>query len=361
MKNRLIAALAVTALATPAAAQGVVNVYNWSDYIADDTIAKFEAETGVRVVYDVYDSNEVLEAKLLAGNSGYDVVVPTSSFLRRQIAAGVYAPLDYAQLPNAEGLDPELMERAAGYDEGNAHAVIYMWGTNGIGYNVEAVEARLGADAPVDSWDMIFDPENAAKLADCGITILDSPTEILPITMNYLGYSPISTDEAELTEAAAVIEAIRPYVRYFHSSQYISDLANGEVCVSIGWSGDVFIAMDRAEAAGTGVEVGYSIPEEGTLIWFDMMAIPSDAPNPEGAHAFINFVLQPEIMADITNYVYYPNAVPASNEFIAEEIINDPSIYPPEEVLERLFSAPTYGPQTDRIITRLWTRVRTGQ
>lgn len=360
--NRYLASTAALCLAAaPAFAQGTVHVYNWSDYVADDTIAQFEAETGLSVVYDVYDSNDTLEAKLLAGSSGYDVVVPTSSYLKRQVAAGVYMPLDMSKLPNAAGLDPERMEAVSEHDPDNLHSVIYMWGTNGIGYNVAMVEERLGADAPTDSWSLIFDPENAAALADCGISFLDSSSDMIPVALNYLGFEPGSTDADELDQAAAMLEAVRPHVRYFHSSQYISDLANGEICVAVGWSGDVLIAMDRAEEAGTGQEIGYSIPVEGTIEWFDMMAIPADAPNPDGAHAFINFILKPEIMAGITNYVFYPNAVPASLEFVDPEIAEDETIYPPAEVLANLFPSPTYDARGDRALTRIWTRVRTGQ
>ncbi len=361
MKTTTTGLTALALLMTAAGGALALNIYNWSDYIAEDTIEKFEAETGIDVTYDVYDSNEVLEAKLLAGSSGYDLVVPTSDFLRRQINGGIYMPLDRSKIPNWDNLDPAMMERAAAYDEGNEHAVIYMWGTNGIGYNVDMVRERLGEDAPTDSWDLILDPANAEKLADCGITILDSATEVLPAVLNYLGFDPGSSDPDELEQAAAAIEAIRPHVRYFHSSQYISDLANGEVCVSIGFSGDVFIAADRAAEAGQGVEIAYIIPKEGTLQWFDMMAIPADAPNPDEAHAFINFVLQPEIMADITNYVYYPNAVPASKEFIDPEITESEQIYPPQNVLDNLFPSQLRDARTDRTMTRLWTRIRTGQ
>ncbi|CAN5742615.1 polyamine ABC transporter substrate-binding protein [soil metagenome] len=352
---------AAALLAGPLAAQDVVHVFNWSDYIAEDTIARFEAETGISVVYDVYDSNDMLEARLLAGSSGYDVVVPTSSYLHRQVAAGVYMPLDRSLIPNAGGLDPGQMAAAADHDPGNEHSVIYMWGTNGIGYNAAMVEERLGADAPTDSWALVFDPENASALADCGISFLDSAGDMFPVALQYLGLDPHSTDEAELEQAAGLIEAVRPHVRTFHSSQYISDLANGEICVAVGWSGDVFIAMDRAEAAGQGVEIDYAIPVEGTIEWFDLMAIPADAPNPEAAHAFINFVLQPDVIADITNYVFYPNAVPASLEHVEAEIAEDPAIYPPREVLDGLFPSPIYDARADRIMTRLWTRVRTRQ
>ena len=259
IRRLTLTALAAT-LALPAFAQGEIHVYNWSDYIAEDTVAKFEAATGIKVVYDVYDSNEVLEAKLLAGSSGYDVVVPTSSFLQRQIGAGVYQPLDKSKLPNLANMDPGLMERASAYDPGNEHATIWMWGTTGIGYNVEAVEERLGAEAPVDSWALVFDPQYAEKLADCGITMLDSSSDILPSALAYLGLDPTSTEGEDFEKAAALVESVRPYIRYFHSSQYISDLANGEICVAVGFSGDVFIAADRAVQAGTGVEIAYSVP-----------------------------------------------------------------------------------------------------
>lgn len=360
--NRLFPlALVSVALAGPVAAQQTLNIYNWSDYIAEDTIAKFEAATGIKVTYDVYDSNEVLEAKLLAGSSGYDIVVPTSNFLQRQVAANIYMPLDKSKIPNLANLDPGLMKSAAAYDKDNAHSAIYLWGTTGLGYNIDAVEQRLGENAPTDSWALLLDPANAAKLADCGISILDSAVEVMPGVLAYLGLPPDSKDPAHIEAAMAALAAVRPHVRYFHSSQYITDLANGDVCLSVGWSGDVFIAMDRAAEAGNGVNIGYTIPKEGTLQWFDMMAIPADAPHPEAAHAFINFVLQPEIIADITNYVFYPNAVPASKQAIDPEITGDPAIYPPQEVLDKLFPATVYDSRTDRLINRAWTQVRTGQ
>ncbi|MEM9813355.1 MAG: polyamine ABC transporter substrate-binding protein [Pseudomonadota bacterium] len=354
--------LVIVAAMTASAASGqTLNIYNWSDYIAEDTIEKFTAETGIEVNYDVYDSNEVLEAKLLAGNSGYDLVVPTSDFLQRQIAAGVYQPLDPALLPNLANMDAALMAQAAKYDAENAHSVIYMWGTTGIGYNVEKVAEALGEDAPTDSWALVFEPENIAKLAECGVSLLDAPTEMLPAAMNFLGLDPNSTDQADLEAGAALLESVREHVRYFHSSQYISDLANGNTCVAVGWSGDVFIAQARAEEAGNGVEIGYSIPNEGALQWFDMLAIPVDAPNPEAAHAFINFVMDAQITADITNYVWYANANSASMPLVDDEVKSDPAIFPSEEVRERLWPSTVYGSRTDRVVTRLWTRVKTGQ
>lgn len=362
MKRLMILTLAAGATALPALAQDqVVHVYNWSDYIAEDTIAKFQEETGIRVVYDVYDSNEVLEARLLAGSSGYDIVVPTSQYLQRQIAAGVYQPLDKDLLPNLVNMDEDLMAAAAAYDEGNEHAVIYMWGTTGIGYNAPAIAERLGEDAPTDSWSLVFDPEIASQLADCGITFLDSPPDMMQTALNYLGLDPLSDEEADLEQAAALLESVRPHVRYFHSSQYITDLANGEVCVSVGWSGDIFIAADRAAAADRGVEIEYSVPNEGAMQWFDMMAIPADAPNPEAAHAFINFIMKPDITADITNYVYYANANEASLDLVDEEITSDPAIFPPQEVLAKLFPTVVRDARSERVLTRLWTRVRTGQ
>ncbi|GLQ18314.1 polyamine ABC transporter substrate-binding protein [Maritalea porphyrae] len=361
MKNKLIA-VPLMALATTVAAQAeTLNVYNWSDYIAEDTIAKFTEATGIDVNYDVYDSNEVLEAKMLAGSSGYDVVVPTSDFLQRQIMAGVYQKLDFAKLPNLKNMDQDLMAGAAGYDPGNEHSVIYMWGTTGIGYNVGKVQELLGDDAPTDSWALLFDPQYSSKLAECGISVLDAPTELLPAAMNYLGLDPQSTEKADFEKGAELLMTIRPNIRYFHSSQYISDLANGDICVSVGWSGDVFQAQARADEADNGVEIAYVIPKEGALQWFDMMAIPVDAPNPDAAHKFINFVMDAQITADITNYVWYANGNAASMPLVDEEITSDPGIFPTEEAKKNLWSSKVYGQKTDRVITGLWTKIKTGK
>lgn len=361
MKNKLIA-VPLMALATTVAAQAeTLNVYNWSDYIAEDTIAKFTEATGIDVNYDVYDSNEVLEAKMLAGSSGYDVVVPTSDFLQRQIMAGVYQKLDFAKLPNLKNMDQDLMAGAAGYDPGNEHSVIYMWGTTGIGYNVGKVQELLGDDAPTDSWALLFDPQYSSKLAECGISVLDAPTELLPAAMNYLGLDPQSTEKADFEKGAELLMTIRPNIRYFHSSQYISDLSNGDICVSVGWSGDVFQAQARADEADNGVEIAYVIPKEGALQWFDMMAIPVDAPNPDAAHKFINFVMDAQITADITNYVWYANGNAASMPLVDEEITSDPGIFPTEEAKKNLWSSKVYGQKTDRVITGLWTKIKTGK
>ena len=362
MKIRLLATALAGFVALPALAQdNVLHVYNWSDYIAEDTVAQFEKETGIKVVYDVYDSNEVLEAKLLAGNSGYDIVVPTSNYLQRQIGADVYLSLDKSKLPNLKNMDPGLMEKAQAYDPGNEHAVIYMWGTIGLGYNKAKVSERLGADAPVDSWDLVFNPEYAAKLADCGIAMLNSSTDMLQIAAAYLGLDPATTDPADMEKAADLLMTVRPYVRYFNSSQYISDLANGEICVAVGFSGDVYIAAARAAEAENDIEIAYSLPTEGTQLWFDMMAIPADAPNPEAAYKWMNFIMEPQITADITDYVSYANANKESLPLVDEAVRSDPSIFPPDDVMAKLFPSVTYGPKVDRVITRLWTRVRTGQ
>jgi putrescine transport system substrate-binding protein len=362
MKIRVLVSAIAGLAALPALAQdNVLHVYNWSDYIAEDTVAKFEAATGIKVVYDVYDSNEVLEAKLLAGNSGYDIVVPTSNYLQRQIAAGVYQPLDKSKLPNLKNMDPELMQAAAAYDPDNEHSVVYMWGTIGIGYNVAKVKERLGEDAPVDSWKLVFDPQYAEKLADCGITFLDASTDMLQVALPYLGLDPLTTDADDIQKAAALLMQVRPFIRKFTSSEYISDLATGEVCVSVGFSGDIFIAAARAEEANNGIEIAYAVPQEGTQQWFDMMAIPTDAPNPEGALAWMNFIMDPQITADITNYVWYANANAAAMPLVDAEVRDDPAIFPPAEVRAKLFPSVVYDARIDRTITRLWTKVKTGQ
>lgn len=359
-KTFVIASIAL--LAGPAAAQEepVLNIYNWSDYIAEDTIAKFEAETGISVNYDVFDSNEVLEAKLLTGNSGYDLVVPSASFLERQIQAGLFQKLDKSKLSNLGNMDPQLMGEVTAADPGNEHAVIYMWGTTGFGYNTAMIAERM-PDAPVDSWDMFFDPEIVSKFADCGVSLLDAPAEVIPAALNYLGLDPLSEDPDDLARAEELIMSIRPYIRYFHSSQYISDLANGDTCLAHGYSGDVLQARDRADEADAGVEVAYVIPKEGAVIWFDMLAIPADAPHPDNAHKFIDFVMRPEISADISNYVWYANANQASYDLVDEEVTSDPGIYPPPEVSANLFATRAYSPRFDRLLTRAWTRIKTGQ
>ena len=350
------------ALATgPAVAQDkVVNVYNWSDYIDESILEDFEKETGIRVVYDVFDSNEVLETKLLAGGTGYDVVVPTGSFLSRQIQAGVFQKLDKAQLPNLKNLWVVVEKRTATYDPGNDYSINYMWGTTGIGYNEEKILERM-PDAPVTSWRMFFDPEVISKFADCGIHVLDAPTELIPAALNYIGENPDSKDPDVIAKAEPVLMAIRPFIQKFHSSEYINALANGDICMAVGWSGDVLQARDRADEAENGVTVKYVAPDEGALMWFDQMAVPTDAPHPEAALAFLNYIMKPEVMAKASNYVYYANGNKASQEYLEEDVIGDPAIYPPQAALDTLYTVTPYPPRVQRTVTRLWTKVKTGQ
>jgi putrescine transport system substrate-binding protein len=342
------------------AQERVVNVYNWSDYIDQSIIEDFTKETGIKVVYDVFDSNEILETKLLAGGSGYDIVVPTSNFLVRQIAAGVYQKLDKSKLPNLVNEWDVVTSRVQKYDPDNAYSVNWMWGTVGIGYNVDKVKAALGVDK-IDSWDVVFKPENLAKLKDCGVYVLDSPSDIVPTTLKYLGLDPESTSPEDLAKVEETLLAIRPYIRKFHSSEYINALANGDICLAVGWSGDVFQARDRAAEASQGVVVDYVVPKEGAEMWFDQMAIPADAPHVAEAHEFLNFILKPEIAAKATNYVYFANGNKASQEFIDKEILDNPAIYPDASTLEKLFTVSPYDSKSQRIVTRLWTKVVTGQ
>ncbi|MFZ2754298.1 MAG: polyamine ABC transporter substrate-binding protein [Lysobacteraceae bacterium] len=338
-----------------------LNVYNWSDYIAETTIPDFEKKSGVKVVYDVFDSNEMVETKLLAGSSGYDIVVPTLNFLGRQIQAGVFQKLDKSKIPNLANLDPEMMKRIALQDPGNEYAVPYLWGTTGIGYNVDKVTAAFGNIDVTNSWDLVFKPENIAKLKGCGVTLLDTPSELIPIALNYLGEDPNSQDPAVIDKAAALLKTIRPYVTNFHSSQYIDSMATGNTCLVVGWSGDIIQARDRAEEAKNGVKIGYSIPKEGAPMWFDMLAIPKDAKHVESANAFINHLLEPQVAANNTNFVSYPNAIPKSTPLVEKDISGDPTIYPPADVAAKLFTYAIIPPDVDRQYTRIWTQLKTGR
>jgi putrescine transport system substrate-binding protein len=338
----------------------VVHVYNWANYIEPSLLEKFTAETGIKVVYDVYDSNELLESKLMAGKAGYDVVVPTASGLERQVDAGVFRKLDRALLPNWSHLDPEILARVAQHDPGNQHAVDYMWGTTGIGYNEGKVKAIM-ADAPVDSWRLLLDPAIAAKFKDCGISILDGPTDVLPGVLAYLGRDPTSESVEDLERAEATLMAIRPYIRMIHSSNYIDALANGEICIALGWSGDVLQARDRAAEAGLDHVIKYYVPKEGTIIWFDLLAIPQDAPHPENAHAFINFLQRPEVAAANSNFINYANGNSASFGLIDETVRNDPAIYPPADVRAKLFPDLAESEEFSRLLNRSWTRFVTGK
>ncbi|PID35751.1 MAG: spermidine/putrescine ABC transporter substrate-binding protein PotF [Rhodobacterales bacterium] len=353
-------ALALAMAAGTANAAEEVRVYNWSDYIDEELLAKFEAETGYDLIYDVFDSNEVLETKLLAGGSGYDVVVPTASFMDRQIRAGVFQTLDVSKLPNKVNVWDAIASRTAQFDPDNAYSINYMWGTTGIGVNVNKVREALGEDAPIDSLSLIFDPANMEKLAECGVHFLDAPDEVVPAVLTYLGLDPNTHDKGEIQQVQTVMDAVRPYIRKFHSSEYIEALANGEICVAFGWSGDVLQARDRAAEAENGVEIAYNAPKEGALMWFDQLAIPADAPNPEGAHAFVNFMLDAQNMAAASNYVYYANGNFASQEFLEPDVINDPAIYPSAEAMENLYTKAPYPAKIQRVVTRLWTAIKSG-
>ncbi|WP_390623816.1 MULTISPECIES: polyamine ABC transporter substrate-binding protein [Pseudomonas] len=347
-------------LAGPASAQSVVNIYNWTDYIAEDTLAEFQQASGIKPVYDVFDSNETLEGKLLAGNSGYDVVVPSNHFLSRQIKAGVFQKLDKSRLPHWNNLDPQLLERLQANDPGNQYAVPYLWGTNGIGYNVEKVREVLGIER-IESWNVLFEPENLEKLKACGVSFMDSADELYPAMLNYMGLDPGSTRIKDYKDAERKLQALRPHITYFHSSRYISDLANGNICIAFGYSGDVFQAISRAEEAGNGIELEYVVPREGGNLWFDMLTIPADAKNVEQAHAFIDYLLRPKVIAEVSEYVGYANANTQADALMDEEVRQNPSIYPSAAVQQRLYVSSEQPPEIMRWITRSWNKLKSGR
>lgn len=334
-------------------------IYNWSSYIAPDTLKNFEKQTGIKVVYDVFDSNEVLESKLMAGKTGFDLVVPSDSFLERQAKVGIFMPLDKSKLPNYQNLDENLLKMLASHDPDNRYAIPYMWLTTGIGYNVDKVKKALGEDAPVDSWDLVFNPDNLKKLSRCGVAFLDAPTEIFPTVLNYLGLNPNSENPDDYKAATDLLMKLRPSVTYFHSSRFINDLANGDICVAVGWSGDIMQAIEAAKEANNNENVKYFIPKEGAIAYFDVFAIPKDAENVDEAYAFLNYLMEPQVIADISNHVFYANAVKNSEPFLDERIKNDPAIYPSKETMDKLFSLRVMPPKIDKLITRSWTRVLT--
>jgi len=353
-------------LATPAVPkQRVVNYYNWSDYQDPTVLDGFTRETGIAVRYDTFDSNDTLEAKLLAGKSGYDVVVPTAYFLARQISAGIFQKLDKSKLPNLAYAWPDIAKELAAYDPGNQYAVNYMWGTTGIGYNVKKVKEILGPGAAIDSWDYVFNPDKIAKFKDCGIHLLDSSDDIMSAGLHYLHLDPNSSDPGDLAKVAALLMRIRPYVRKFHSSEYLNALATGEICFIVGFSGDVKQAQKRAAeaipgGAPGGIEIGYSIPKEGAQLWFDNFAIPKDAPDPVEAHELINYLIKPEVAAKNTNYVSYPNGdVPSP--LIDKSILDDRTVYPDAATMANLYTITAHDAKTQRLINRLWTRIKTGE
>ena len=339
---------------------GVLNLYIWSDYLAADTLSNFEKQTGIKVHVAYFDTNETLETKLLAGSSGYDVVVPTASYFERQIKAGVYLTLDKSKLPNLKNMDPQLMSKVALHDPDNAHGIIYTWGTNGIGYNEKMVKALM-PDAPLDSWRLVLDPAVASKVAKCGISVLDSPAEMMRAVYSYLGKDPNSQKPDDLVQAEAILSKIRPYIRNINSSEYIEALANGDLCIAVGYNGDVMQARDRAREANKGIEVKYFVPKEGSILWFDMLAIPKDAPNPESAYAYLNYIMDPKVIADISNFKRYANANLASQPLVLAAVKDDPGIYPPPEQRQKLAVQLADSADQTRAITRVWQKFKTGQ
>ena len=350
-------------LATQAVAQNarVVNVYNWSDYIDPKVIEDFTRETGIKVQYDTFDANETLETKLLAGKSGYDVVVPTAYFLERQVKAGVFQKLDKSKLKNLGNVWPDIAKRLAVYDPGNQYAVNYMLGTTGIGFNVEAMRERLGPTGTIDSWDIVFKPENLAKFQDCGIHMLDSADDIIPAALHFLGLNPNSNDPKDLDKAAELLMKVRPSVRKFHSSEYLNALAAGEICLVVGWSGDIKQAQKRALEAKNGVEIGYAIPKEGAQMFFDNLSIPKDAGHVDEAHAFIDYLLRPEVAAKNSNLVAYANGNLASQKFLDKSVLDDKSVYPDAATMDRLYTVSARDQKSQRVVNRLWTKIKTGR
>ena len=339
----------------------VVNVYNWSDYIDPKVLEDFTKDTGIKVQYDTFDANETLETKLLAGKSGYDVVVPTAYFLERQIKAGVFQKLDKTRLTNLGNAWPDIARRLAIYDPGNQYAVNYMWGTTGIGYNVKAMRERLGPNGKIDSWDIVFKPDNLAKFKDCGVHMLDSADDIMPAALHYLGLNPNSTDAGELDAAAALLMKIRSSVRKFHSSEYLNALAGGEICLVVGWSGDIKQAQKRAIETKNGIEIGYSIPKEGAQMFFDNLAIPKDAGHVVEAHAFIDYLLRPDVAAKNSNLVAYANGNLASQKFVDKAVFDDKSVYPDAATMGRLYTVSARDQKSQRLLNRLWTKIKTGR
>ncbi len=338
----------------------VLNLYIWSDYLAANTLSDFEKQTGIKVHVAYFDTNETLETKLLAGSSGYDIVVPTASYFERQIKAGVYLTLDKSKLPNLKNMDAQLMSKVALHDPGNAHGIIYTWGTNGIGYNEKMVK-ELMPDAPLDSWRLVFDPAVASKVAKCGISVLDSPAEMMRAVFSYLGKDANSQSPEDLVQAEAVLTKIRPYIRNINSSEYIEALANGDLCIAVGYNGDVMQARDRAREANKGIEIKYIVPKEGSILWFDMLGIPKDAPDPDSAYAFMNYIMTPQVIADISNFKRYANGNVASQPLVLASVKDDPAIYPPPEQRTKLAVQLSDSADQTRAITRVWQKFKTGQ
>ncbi|MCD5995795.1 polyamine ABC transporter substrate-binding protein [Pseudomonas sp. CDFA 602] len=359
MLKKSLAALML--LATTSHAAETVNIYNWTDYIAADTLKNFEATTGIKTSYKTYEDNENLNETLIAGHSGNDIVFPSVHFMGRQIEKGLLKPLDRSQLPNWKNLNPVLLKALEASDPGNEHGFPYLWGSTGIGYNVGQVKALLGNDVRLDSWDLVLKPENMKKLAQCGVAFLDSAPALLPITLNYMGLAPHSEQPEDYTKAQAVLSAVRPYVRYFSSTRYIEDLASGKICVAVGYSGDISQAKALAEKAGKGVNIGYTVPMEGAPMWFDMVAMPVDTPDPKAAYAFMNYLLRPEVIAGITNEVHYANGNEKADALINPGLWSDTNIYPDADMLGRLFAMTPVPVKIDELRIGIWNAIKAGK
>ncbi|RMQ51030.1 Putrescine-binding periplasmic protein [Pseudomonas cichorii] len=338
-----------------------VKVFSWVDYFAPDTLKNFQKDTGIQPTYDTYDGNDVLEEKLRARNSGYDIVVPSSHFMGGQIQRGDLKKLDKSQLPNWKNLNPVLLKALKGIDPGNEHAFPYLWGTTGIGYNAAKVKAALGSDAPLNSWDMVLKPENMKKLAQCGVAFIDSAPSVLPIALNYLGLPPHSEKPEDYAKAKTALLAIRPYVRYFNSVDYVKDLANGTICVAIGYSGDIMQAERSAQEAGSDTEINYLVPREGAPMWFDMIAMPVDAPDEKAAYALMNYLLNPKVMADISNYLHYANGNEKSEALVDAAVRQDTRIYPDDETLGTLFVQQALPTRIEALRLNTWKEIKAGQ
>lgn len=360
-KHTLLGATLVLSATSVLAQEQVVNVYNWAEYTAPDTLSGFEAKTGIKVRYDVYDSNDTLQAKLLTGKSGYDVVVPSTHYAARQIEGGLFQKLDKSKLPNWEHLDPDIMAVLADVDPGNEYLIPWGYGTNGLGYNVDKVREIFGDDVDLGNWDMLFKPENAEKLKACGISVLDEAAQVFPAVLHYLGKDPNSSDPEDYKEALALLKQIRPYIRQFSSSGFIDELATGDLCMVYAFSGDVMIAANRAKEAGKTYKVDYYIPEGGAPVWFDTMAIPKDAANVDAAHTFINYIETPEVHAAITNTMFYPNANKSAREFVIKEVADNVMIYPPADVAQTLFVIKPQPLPVQRLQTRMWAELKSGR
>jgi len=365
MRRAAIAAAALLMLCGAAGAQQakqrIVNVYNWSDYIDPAVLEDFTKETGIKVKYDTFDSNDMLETKLLAGRTGYDVVVPTAYFLARQIKAGVFQKLDKGKLPNLKNAWDDIAARLAAYDPGNQYAVNYMWGTTGIGYNAKKAREVLGAGGTIDSWDVIFKPETIAKFKDCGVHLLDAADDVFAAALAYLKLDPNTKEPADLEKAAELLTKIRPFVRKFHSSEYLNALASGEICLVLGYSGDVKQAQKRAAEAKSGIQIAYAIPKEGAQLWFDNLAIPKDAKNVAEAHALIDYLLRPDVAAKNSNVISYANGNAASRALIDKAIIDDKTVYPDDATMKTFYTIQSHDQKTQRLMNRLWTKVKTGR